>query len=109
MKLLQQLRTTVHHAGVVTQCLPPGRSQTLLLRDRERQRLQRRERVKQLVDLESTHHAPFDAPMWCQFGDVFAQQRDAALGRLQHTGEQIDQGRLARAVGADQRMACALF
>ncbi len=40
-------------------------------------------------------------------GDVAPFEEDRALGRLDHAGQQIDQRRLAGAVGADQRLARA--
>ncbi len=42
-----------------------------------------------------------------QRGDVLAGEDDRALARLEHAGQQIDQRRLAGAVGADQRVARA--
>ena len=109
MELLQQRFAARNNFCVTAQCFPPGRAQAVLLRHGQCQRLQRGQRVKQLVDLESTHHAALDAPVGCQVGDVFAQQCDAAFGRLQHAGEQVDQRRFASTIGADQRMACAFF
>ena len=76
-----------------------------MLRDHHGQSFERRQGVKQLVDLERAHHAAFDPQVRCQVGDVLPFQHDTAFGRFQHASEQIDQRGFARAVGADQRVA----
>ena len=75
--------------------------------DRERERLQRRQLVEQLVDLERAHDAAAHALVRREPGDVVAVEPDRAGGRLEHAGQQVDQRRLAGAVRADQRVARA--
>ena len=108
MKLLQQLFTTLRDFFIGSQRLPPLPAQATVLRHGKRQGFQRRHGIKQLVDLEGAHHATLDAFMRCQAADVSPFQRDAAAGRLQHTGEQIDQRGFARAIGPDEGVAGAL-
>ena len=48
---------------------------------------------------------------WCEGSLVMSSPSriDAARGRLEHAGQQVDQRRLAGAVRADQRLARALL
>ena len=109
VELLQQLFTALIDRFARAQRLPPLAAQALVLRHGERQGFERRERVEQLVDLEGAHHAALHALVRRQARDVLAFERDGAFGGLQHTGQQVDERGLACAVGADERMACALL
>ena len=86
---------------------PPAGADAELPRDRERERLQRRQPAEELVDLECAHDAASHPPVRRQAGDVVAIEPDRAGARLQGAGEQVDQGRLAGAVRADQGVAGA--
>ena len=108
VKLVQQGLAALHHLRVFTQGLPPTLPQAQVLRHRHGQSFQRRERVKQLVDLKGAHHATSYALVRGQTRDVLTFQNDLPLTGLQHSGEQIDEGGFARAVGANQGMARAL-
>src|SRR5436309_3120870 len=82
-----------------------GRS---LDRHREAERLQWREIGKELVDLERAGNAEPRAFMRLEAGDVAAVEPDASRARGQDAADQVEHGRLARTVRADQRMARTL-
>ncbi len=77
--------------------------------DREPHRLQRRQVGIELVDLEGARQPAQHARVHGKARDVLAFEQDLAAIRHQHAGEQIDDGGLARPVGADQRVAGALL
>ena len=77
------------------------------LADRERHVLQHREAAEQGVDLERAREPALDPLRLGQVRDVLAVEQDAARARLQRAGDEIDEGRLAGAVGADERVARA--
>ena len=77
--------------------------------DHEADRFQRREIEEQLIDLERARHAEPHPLMRRSVGNVTAFEHDAAGGRLEHAGEEIDHGGLAGAVRPDQRVARALL
>ena len=107
VELFQQLTATLSNPCFGTQALPPAAAQPPVLRHHQRQCLQRRHGVEQLVDLEGAHHAPAHPLVGCDVGDVFAVQHNAPFRRLQHAGEQVDECGFARAIGANERMARA--
>ena len=71
--------------------------------------LQHREPTEQTVDLEGAGDAALDARGLRHGGDVFALEQHLSTRWQEHAGEEIDERRLARAVGSDQRVARALF
>ena len=77
------------------------------LGDRDVDVLQHREAAEQPVDLEGARDAELDARGLLHRGDVAALEQHLALRRQEHAGEEIDEGGLAGAVRADQRVARA--
>src|SRR5581483_2628837 len=75
--------------------------------DRQRQCLERRQRREELVDLKSADKAQPNATFGTEPRDILPRQRHAARGGRQHARQQIDEGRLARAVRTDQRVTRA--
>ena len=75
------------------------------LGDRDRDVLEHREAAEQLVDLERAHDAALDAPRLREPRHVLAAEHHPAARGRQRAREQVDEGGLARAVGADQRVA----
>src|ERR1700736_291494 len=80
---------------------PPYRSGTGALAARQRDRLQHRQSGKQRIDLKGARHATLDALMLRQAAHFFLVEEHVARGRREHSREQVDQGRLARAVRTD--------
>jgi hypothetical protein len=66
--------------------------------------LQHREVRKDRGDLERAHHAAARDDVGPLRGDVAAVEVDRSAGRGQEAREQVEDRRLARAVGTDQRM-----
>ena len=86
---------------------PEVAARAVALGDREAQQFRGREVGEQLIDLERPRKTATHASARRQRGDVFAFQEDRACARLDDPREQIDQRRLAGAVGTDQRLARA--
>jgi hypothetical protein len=72
--------------------------------ERELDVLQRRSLREQAGDLERARDAEAGDPLGGLAGDVAPGEDDPATRRLQEAGEQMEQGGLAGAVGADQRV-----
>ena len=69
--------------------------------DRDAQIFPHRQFGKDLGDLEGPRHAAPDAARRQQMRDVLAVENDAARCRREEAGDQIEEGRLAGAVRAD--------
>ena len=82
-------------------------SRAVALGDGETERFGGRQMREQLIDLKRARQAAPHAAVRREGGDVAALENDLTLGRLDDPGQKIDQRRLARAVGADQRPARA--
>ncbi len=91
------------------QAAPPVAALPQPLANRQRQRLERREIGEELVDLERPHQPAPHPRLGAQVGDVLSHEKHLPGRRRQHAGEQVDEGRLARAVGTDQRLSRALL
>ena len=77
----------------------------LALEDRQQHRFEHREAGKQRVELEGAHEPALRAPVRREGGDALFPQEDVARARREDPGEQVDERRLAGAVGPDQRVA----
>ena len=88
---------------------PPVAAAAETFRHREPDGLERRQIGVELVDLEGARQAAQHPRMHRQIGDVAAFEQDAPGIGLEHAGQQVDDGGLAGAVRADQRVAGALF
>ena len=88
---------------------PPVAAAAEPFRDRKPDGLERRQIGIELVDLEGARQAAQHAGMHRQIRDVVALKQDPPGIGLQHAGQQIDDGGLAGAVRADQRVAGALL
>ena len=64
---------------------------------------------KDLGDLKGTRDPAPDAPRRQQIRDVLLVEQDAAGGRGQKSADQIEEGRLARAIGSDDRPQLAVL
>src|SRR6185312_15853629 len=82
-------------------------AEAVALRDRQHRGFERRQMREQRVDLEGAHQAAPYPVLRRRARDVFAVQLYAAARRLQHAGQQVDEGALAGTVGTDQRVARA--
>src|SRR5690606_12324764 len=71
--------------------------------------LQHRKPLEQGVDLESARHAHLDALVLRTRRDVLVTKKHLARRGLQGARKQVDEGGLARAVGADQCVTAAGF
>jgi hypothetical protein len=79
----------------------------MALADGKEDILQDAEAVEQRVDLESAADAALHPFFGGQRGHVGAAEQDLPGTRLESPGDQIDEGRLARAVRTDQRVTGA--
>jgi hypothetical protein len=104
----QQLRHLGRDAGPAADDAPPVAAGAVALGDREAERLDRRQVGEQLIDLEGAGDAEAHALVRLEPGDRRAVEQDVAARWAQHAGEQVDEGGLAGAVGADQGVAGAL-
>ena len=59
--------------------------------------------------LEGSRQPQLDDAMWRRPGDILALETDRAAVQTEMPGDQIEQRRLARAIGADNGMFLALF
>src|SRR5439155_395174 len=87
--------------------LPPGLRAALAFEHRKRDRLERSESREQRVDLEGARQAAPHAGVGPERGDVLLAEHDAAGVGPQQAGDQVDERRLPRTVGADERVAHA--
>src|SRR5262245_51228222 len=71
----------------------------------EDETFQRGELGKKLIDLKGTLQAGTRTPMSGHRGDVAAGKVHLPCARAQHTGQEVDEGRLACAVRPDQGVA----
>src|SRR5262245_20005441 len=95
-------------AAIGRQATPPSSGVALPLAHRQGHRFERAEMRKQGVDLERARETAFDPHRRLEAGDLLAAEEDLPGIRPQHAGHQVDQGRLAGAVRADQRVARTL-
>src|SRR2546426_2520139 len=77
-------------------------------KDGQRHVVDDRQLVEEVDDLEAPGDAALDAVLHRLASDVLAAEEDLAAVGLQESADQVDQARLARAVGADQRDDLAL-
>src|SRR5215475_9731595 len=77
------------------------------LADRKIEIFQDRETAEQLVDLKRARNSATTALGLRQRGDVGAVEQDPAGGWLEDAGDKVDERRLARAVGTNQRVSSA--
>ena len=66
--------------------------------------LEHREPPKQAVDLEGASNAELDALCLAVVRDVAAPQPHFPAGRMEDPGQEVDERRLPRPVGADERV-----
>ena len=104
-KTFENFDDLVGHRGFAADDPPPLGAGAHAFGNRLTDRFQRREIREQLIDLEGPRHAKPDALMRRKRGNVLAVENDAAVGRLEDAGEEVDHGGLAGAVRADQRVA----
>ena len=88
---------------------PPNPAASLALATGEYNRLQHREPGEQRIDLEGARHASLDARVLWERGHSFVAEIDLSGRRRKEPGQEIDERRLPRAVGPDQRVTRALF
>ena len=88
---------------------PPVAAAAEPFRHRKPDGLERRQIGIELVDLEGARQPAQHPRVHRQIGDVVAFEQDAAAIGLEHAGQQVDDGGLAGAVRADQRVARALL
>src|SRR6266508_1256674 len=84
---------------------PPGCGMVSTLKHCKRYCFQRGEMGKEAVDLEGAREAALDARGGRERSDVVRAEQDLAAVRAQHAGDEVDERRLAGAVGPDQRVA----
>ena len=108
-KALDDFDDLVGHRGFGADGPPPIGAGAEPLGDHEPDRFQRREVEEQLIDLEGARHAEPHALVRHRIGDVVAFEHDAAGGRAQHAGQEIDHRGLAGAVRPDQRVPRAFL
>src|SRR6266481_6936574 len=77
--------------------------QVLAGKDRERHVVEERQLVEEVDQLEAARDARLDAVVHGQVGDVGPAEGDGPAVRAQQAADQVDEARLAGAVGADQR------
>ena len=75
------------------------------LADRQAEVVEHAQAAEELIDLERAREAPPRARLLGEVRDVLAAQQHAARRRLEHARDQIDEARLAGAVGSDQPAA----
>ena len=75
------------------------------LGDAERYVVEHRQMLEEGVDLEGAPQAALDALRLAHPRHVLAAEEDAPRARRQGAQQHVDEGRLARAVGADERVA----
>ena len=83
---------------------PPDRPGTGALAARHRNRFQHGQSGKQRIDLKSARHATLDALVLREAAHSFLVEEHVTRGRREHARQQVDQGRLARAVRTDNRV-----
>ena len=105
----QKLHRLVDHVAARARGRDHVRRGADALGDRHVDVLQHREAAEQPVDLEGAGDAALDALGLLDLGDVLALEQHLAGARRQHAGQQIDEGGLAGAVRADQRVARAFL
>ena len=108
LERFEQMHRLVDHVAALAGRREHGRRGADALGDRDVDVLQHRQAAEQPVDLEGARDAELDAlaPAPCVVMSCALQQHRAGRGQ-QHAGEQIDEGGLAGAVRADQRVARA--
>src|SRR2546430_726093 len=84
---------------------PPIAATAEPFRYRKPDRLERRQIGVELVDLKGARQAALHPRMHGQIRDIVAFEQDTAGIGFEYTGQEIDHGGLAGAVGADQRGA----
>ena len=105
----QQLHRLVDHVAARARGRDHVRRGADALGDRHIDVLQHREAAEQPVDLEGAGDAELDPFGLLDLRDVLALEQHLAGARRQHAGEQVDEGGLAGAVRADQRVPRALL
>ncbi len=73
--------------------------------DAQRHVVEHRKLAEEGVDLERAAEAPLDARGLRDPGDILAAEDDPAGGGRERSRQHVDEGGLARAVRADERMA----
>ena len=93
---------------IAGQSSPPDPRLPAPFADREGHCVQRGDLGKERVDLEGAHQPAPHAGGGRLCGDVVAIEQDLPGVGLQHARQEVDQRRLARAIGADEGVALAL-
>ncbi len=97
----------VDGVAIARQRAPPCPGIAAALAHHQRHRLERAELGKERVDLEGAHQTAAHALFGGKCGDVVLAEEDRALVGPHHAGDQVDEGGLAGAVGADECVAGA--
>ena len=111
MEAAEDFNDLLDHVGIAADETPPLCARTQPFGDRKPDGLERREVEKQLVDLKGAREPALHPLVGVQRGDVLSFEQDAPGRRPQHSGEQINDRRLAGAIRPDQseNLAIALI
>ena len=92
------------HALVALRVGPAVEMRRIARLHREAQILGDRHARKQVGDLERTAESCRGNPVWRQSRDRLAGEHDRTVIGREHAGDEVEDGRLAGAVGSDQRV-----